>query len=319
MKTRSSSVRHQLQFFDEYLRNPEYTEICVNEPGRVWTYGETWESHSSDVTEIDMESLAIAVSVFNDDKMTARRPIMTARLHRDEGGHGERIHITRPPVTENHTLTIRKPSSTVISIDQYRESGFFDIAPPTKADNKLRSLYDDKQYGDFLTMAVAMNKTIVVSGSTGCGKTTFLRTLMRYIPADSRVLTCEDVGELECEHANCVAKFFKSTGKKDDNFVTADDIIRSSLRMLPSRIICGELRGGECMSWLQAVATGHGGSLVTVHAGSVVQTFQRLELMGLMSDIDLPHAALQSLVESVVDVVVHIGSNRRITDVYYRS
>ena len=158
---------------------------------------------------------------------------------------------------------------------------------------------------DFLRVCVLLRKNIVVSGGTGSGKTTLLNVLSNYLPHDERILTIEDAAELRLAQPHLVRLEARPPNIEGRGAVTIRDLVRNALRMRPDRIIVGECRGGEALDMLQAMNTGHDGSLTTVHANSPRDVISRLETMVLMSGLELPSRAIREQIASAVDLIVH--------------
>ena len=155
-----------------------------------------------------------------------------------------------------------------------------------------------------LELAVRYRRNIVVSGGTGSGKTTLLNLLSQWIPAHERIVTIEDAAELQLGHANLVSLEVRQANAEGQGAVTIRDLLRNSLRMRPDRIVVGECRGGEALDMLQAMNTGHEGSLTTIHANSPRDALARLEMLVLMSGFDLPLVAIREQIASAVDLIV---------------
>lgn len=334
---KSASSRHFLSPFQPFLDDETITEIAVNRPGEVWVERRgVWEKHEiSSVTFDHMLHLGTAVAAFAGENLTfdQSRPILSAVLP-----NGERSQFVMPTACEENTIsmTIRKPSFEVRTIDNYIQSGFFDRMRPASdlsdEDNELLALY--KHLNDanaaplrakFLMRAVELGKNIVIAGATGSGKTTFMKALMQAIPKEQRIITIEDVPELVYglpNHKNKVHLFYPSEGKSDAT-VTAASLLRSCLRMKPDRILLAELRGGETFDFLNVCMSGHGGSITSCHAGSCAAAFDYLALKVLQSDTGahLPHQVIERLLKIVIDVVVHVHNDpfegRYITEVYF--
>jgi pilus assembly protein CpaF len=171
----------------------------------------------------------------------------------------------------------------------------------------------------FLGVCVRSRRNIVVSGGTGSGKTTLLNVLSNLIDDGERIVTIEDAAELRLRHAHIVALESRPPNTEGKGQVTIRDLVRNALRMRPDRIIVGECRGGEALDMLQAMNTGHDGSLTTVHANSPRDVVARLEVMVLMAGVDIPVQAIREQVASAVDLVVHQARQadgvRRITEI----
>lgn len=198
----------------------------------------------------------------------------------------------------------------------------------TSAERELLELRSTGDTLGFLRRAVQLDKVIVVAGETGSGKTTFMKALMQEIPRNQRLITIEDTPELFLpDHPNHVHLFYKSEANEEDGaIVTPASLLKSCLRMKPTRILLAELRSGETYDFLNVAASGHRGSITSVHAGSCDLAFERLALMVLQNrqGRQLPYPVIRRLLHLVVDVVVHItndtdegGFGRNITELWY--
>jgi pilus assembly protein CpaF len=211
-------------------------------------------------------------------------PLCDARLP-----DGSRVNVVIPPLSlDGPCLTIRR----------FRRCGF-----------SLRDLVTNATLppalAEFLALCVAARATILVSGGTGSGKTTTLNALSGAIPGEERIVTIEDAAELRLRQRHVVRLEARPPNLEGRGEVTIRQLVRNALRMRPDRIVVGEVRGGEALDMLQALNTGHDGSLTTVHANSPADALRRVETLALMAGVGLPHAAVREQVASAVDVVVH--------------
>jgi pilus assembly protein CpaF len=211
-------------------------------------------------------------------------PLCDARLP-----DGSRVNVVIPPLSlDGPCLTIRR----------FRRRGF-----------SLRDLVTNATLppalAEFLALCVAARATILVSGGTGSGKTTTLNALSGAIPGEERIVTIEDAAELRLRQRHVVRLEARPPNLEGRGEVTIRQLVRNALRMRPDRIVVGEVRGGEALDMLQALNTGHDGSLTTVHANSPADALRRVETLALMAGVGLPHAAVREQVASAVDVVVH--------------
>ncbi|RFB76676.1 P-type DNA transfer ATPase VirB11 [Methylovirgula sp. 4M-Z18] len=328
MKTsKDTSVLHFLEPFTEWLEQPDVTEICSNRADEVFVERNgKWERHDAPITYDHMRSLGTAVAKFSSNEFSDTRPVLSAILPK-----GQRVQFVMPPACEDGTIsmTIRKPSFLLRDIETYVEQGFFSKIRPIIADlseeeMELVGLYEGKDYARFLQRAVRVGKVIVVAGATGSGKTTFMKALMQEIPKSQRLITIEDVPELFLpNHPNHVHLFYPSEAKEEENApITSASLLRSCMRMKPDRILLAELRGPETYDFVNICASGHGGSITSVHAGSAELAFERLSLMMLQNRQGraIPYEVIRQMLYSVIDIVFHIrsdGTERHITEIWF--
>src|SRR5690349_9459571 len=225
-------------------------------------------------------------------------PLCDARLP-----DGSRVNVVLPPLAlDGPALTIRRFRRRGLSADELVENGTL-----------TRPLLD------FLARAVRCRATILVCGGTGSGKTTTLNALSEFIGAGERVVTIEDAAELRLRQPHVVRLEARPPNLEGRGEVTIRRLVRNALRMRPDRIVVGEVRGPEALDMLTALATGHDGSLCTVHAGSAAEALRRLETLALMADVGLPHAAIREQVADAIDLVVcqarASDGRRRVTSV----
>lgn len=334
---RSAAVRFTLQPLLTPLHEDGVTEICVNAPGEYFVEKEgRWERRRQpELTYTGLRRMAEAAAVYGGTTISAVVPVSSTVLP-----DGERAQFVMPPACRTGTVsvTIRRPSFAVRTVNDYLAQHFFDDVRPagslSAADRELLALRERWRDPDparaarararFLVRAVELGKTVVIAGETGSGKTTFMKALMQAIPVDERIITIEDVPELLYGlrgHPNQVNLFYPSEAREGDP-VTAATLVRSCLRMKPDRILLAELRGAETFDFLNVCLSGHGGSITSCHAGSCAGVFDYLALKVMQSPagVHLPHAVIERLLHLVVDVVVHVHNEkgrRRITEMWY--
>jgi pilus assembly protein CpaF len=207
---------------------------------------------------------------------------------------GSRVHAIIPP------LSLRGPVLTIRKFSQVP------LAPRDLV--RLGSM--GPRMLEFLAACVRARMNVIVSGGTGSGKTTMLGVLSGFIPEDERLITIEDAAELRLAKPHVIALEARPANVEGRGEVTVRDLVRNALRMRPDRIIVGEVRGGEALDMLQAMNTGHDGSLSTAHANGPRHALWRLETMAMMSDVDLPAAHIRNQVASAIDVIVHLARLR---------
>lgn len=284
------SIR-RLDVLQELIEDNSVTEIMVNGPdhifierqGRIQQWDKRFTSQEK-LEDVIQQIVGRCNRVINESI-----PIVDARLE-----NGARVHaVVEPVALDGPILTIRRFPDESITME------------------KLISLGSvTRECVDFLAKLVQARYSILIGGGTGSGKTTFLNALSAYIPADERVITIEDNAELQIQGvANLVRLETKTANTRGGAEVTIRNLIKAALRMRPDRLIVGEVRGAEAVDLLQALNTGHDGSLSTLHSNSSRDTGSRLETMALMG-MDLPLEAVQRQIVSGVDVLVHLGRMR---------
>ncbi|HEY0877291.1 MAG TPA: ATPase, T2SS/T4P/T4SS family [Zeimonas sp.] len=268
------------------LRDDTITEIMVNAPDEIFVERDgRLEATGASFTGEDAVRAAIDRIVAPlGRRIDESSPMVDARLP-----DGSRVNAVLPP------LAVRGPA---ITIRRFNHRLF---SPSDLVANGSLS----RPMLDFLGVCVRSRRNVVVSGGTGSGKTTLLNLLSNLIDPDQRVVTIEDAAELRLAHAHRVTLEARPANAEGRGLVTIRDLVRNALRMRPDRIVVGECRGGEALDMLQAMNTGHDGSLTTVHANSPRDVVSRLETMVLMADVDMPVAAIREQIVAAVDVIVH--------------
>jgi type IV secretion system protein VirB11 len=317
-----ASVRELMRPFAQLLDDADVTELVINRPQRVLTENSRgWHGH--DCLDLDFDrlmSFAVAVATLTSQEISAQHPVLSALLPGDA-----RIQIVVPPVVPPRTVsvTIRRPSAREKSLDAYRDEGLFDdtiwhrpdgldaALPMLRAeDRKLVQCLVQHDWGTFFERAVTGRLNIVVVGNTGSGKTSFMKTLCRSIPPTERIVTIEDVRELFIRHIeNCVHLLY-SKGGHGQARVTPADLIASTMRMRPDRVLLAELRGAEAYDFLKLLTTGHAGSITSYHASNAAVAIERFALMAKEHPeaAAWDDAALKRLLFLTIDVVAHMES-----------
>ena len=284
------SVR-KLDVLQELVDDETVTEIMVNGPDTIFVEraGKLMKWHKSFTSREKLEDVIQQIVGKCNRVVNESMPIVDARLE-----NGSRVNAVIYPVAlDGPILTIRRFPEHPITMEKLTSLG--SITP---------------ECAGFLQKLVQARYSMVIGGGTGSGKTTFLAALSEYIPRDERIITIEDNAELRIRGIdNLVRLEAKMANMAGAASVTIRDLIRSALRMRPDRIIVGEVRGGEAMDMLQALNTGHEGSLSTAHANSSRDMLSRLETMVLMG-VDLPLEAIRRQIASGVDILIHLGRMR---------
>ena len=268
------------------LRDESITEIMVNAPDEIYVErnGRLQPTGASFTGEDAVRAAIDRIVAPLGRRIDESSPMVDARLP-----DGSRVNAVIPPLAvRGPAITIRRFNHRLFSPDDL-------VAYESLSSSML----------DFLSVCVRSRRNVVVSGGTGSGKTTLLNLLSNLIEVDQRVVTIEDSAELRLAHAHRVTLEARPANAEGRGLVTIRDLVRNALRMRPDRIVVGECRGGEALDMLQAMNTGHDGSLTTVHANSPRDVVSRLETMVLMADVDMPVAAIREQIVAAVDVIVH--------------
>ncbi len=285
---------------DPFLADPEVTEVMVNGPHSVWVErgGKLVRTDTRFVDATHLERIIEKIVGQVGRRIDEANPMVDARLP-----DGSRVNaVIHPLAIGGPYLTIRK----------------FAVDPFTIADMVANDTLNDQVAG-LLRRCVRGRLNVIVSGATGSGKTTFLNVLSNFIPDDERIITVEDAAELQLSQIHVLTMESRPPNIEGKGEVKIRDLVKNTLRMRPDRIIVGEVRGGESLDMLQAMNTGHDGSLTTVHSNSPRDTLARIETMVLMAGMDLPIRAIREQVASAIDLVVHVhrlrDGTRRVTHV----
>lgn len=281
----------KLNILQEFLEDEDITEIMINGTQNIFFEkdGRIYQSDKRFVSREKLEDVVQQIAAGSNRLVNEASPIVDARLL-----DGSRVNIVLPPIAiDGPIVTIRKFSKEAITMKQL-------IAWESIS----------REVSAFLATLVAAGYNIFISGGTGSGKTTFLNALSQSIPKTERIITIEDNAELQIQDVpNLVRLEVRNANVEGSGAVTIRDLIKSALRMRPDRLIVGEVRSAEAIDMLQAMNTGHDGSLSTGHANSPKDMLSRLETMVLMG-MELPLPAIQRQIASSVDVIVHLGRLR---------
>ncbi|MEW6085275.1 MAG: CpaF family protein [Chloroflexota bacterium] len=267
------------------LDDPEISEVMVNGPKKVYIEKNGKLTKTPIAFDDDAHVLRVIDRIVLPlgRRVDADSPTVDARLP-----DGSRVNAVVPPVAiDGPSITIRKFKKDKLSIQQLIEYG--SLTP---------------NMAEFIRACVIARLNIVISGGTGSGKTTLLNVLSGYIPEEERIITIEDAAELQLQQDHVMRMETKTTNTDGKGAVTIRDLVRNSLRMRPDRIVVGEVRGGEALDMLQAMNTGHDGSLTTVHANSPRDAISRLETLVLMAGMELPLKVVRQQISSAVDLII---------------
>ena len=326
----ATSVIEFLRPLRGQLDAPGVLEVCVNRPGEMWV--ETvrgWQTvPAAEMTLERCLSLATAVATYCDQQVNQEHPLLSATLP-----SGERIQFVIAPAVTRGTvsITVRKPSDLIKRLDDFEREGLFErtgmLASASTAallpfERELVALKQARRYADFLRLAVRNHQTVVVSGKTGSGKTTFMKGLVEEVHRHERLITIQDTAELTLPNHPNVVHLFYSKDAQGTARVSAKSLLEACLRMRPDRIFLAEVRGDECFHFVRLAASGHPGSITSVHAGSCALAFEQMALMvretGAGGGLALHE--IKQLLGLVVDVVVQFDRDeggRFISEILY--
>lgn len=285
---------------DPLLNDPDVTEIMVNGPYSVFVerHGLLEQSDVKFVDEVHLRRIIDKIVGDVGRRIDEATPMVDARLP-----DGSRVNaVIHPLAIGGPFLTIRK-----FAVDPYTEADLIGFGTM------------NEKVAQFLRACVKGRLNIIISGGTGSGKTTTLNVLSSYLPEDERIVTIEDAAELQLHQQHVLSLESRPANIEGKGQVTIRELVKNALRMRPDRIVVGEARGGEALDMLQAMNTGHDGSLTTIHSNSPRDTLSRVETMVLMAGFDLPIRAIREQVASAVDLIVHQSrlrdGTRRITHI----
>ncbi|HYH50333.1 MAG TPA: CpaF family protein [Acidimicrobiia bacterium] len=282
------------------LADPDVNEVMVNGPSRVYVerHGKIVKSGASFIDENHLRRIIEKIVAQVGRRVDESNPMVDARLP-----DGSRVNaVISPLAIGGPFLTVRKFATDPFTVEDLINFGSFSRA-----------------VAQFLDACVKGRLNIIVSGGTGTGKTTALNVLSSFIPHDERIVTVEDAKELQLHQEHVLSLESRPPNIEGKGEVRIRDLVRNTLRMRPDRIVVGECRGGEALDMLQAMNTGHDGSITTVHSNSPRDTLARIETMVLMAGMDLPVRAIREQMASAIDLIVHLtrlrDGTRRVTHV----
>lgn len=296
--------------FAPWLQRDDVTEIMVNRPGEAWieTAGcaRLVREPAPAIDDRLIEQLAYQIARQTHQGINRERPMLAATLP-----DGARIQIIAPPATRHWSLAVRRHRLREVPLGDFATGPV--IPPERPVFRRAEALRDPI---GFLAAAVAARATILVSGGTSSGKTTFLNALLGLVPAEERVIVVEDTPEIRLRHANAL-QLVAVKGELGEARLTTNDLLQAALRMRPDRLVLGELRGEEAVSFLRAINTGHPGSVSTIHANAPAAALEQLALMVMQAGLGLRHDETIAYARSVIDVVVQLDRHdgrRQISD-----
>jgi len=269
------------------MKDPEISDILVNSSSQIYVerYGKLEKTDVRFRDDAHLMQIIERIVTRVGRRVDESSPMVDARL-----ADGSRVNAIIPPLAlDGPVLSIRRFGAERLTINDLIQ---FNSIPP--------------QMAEVAAACVKSRLNMIVSGGTGAGKTTLLNCLSNYIPENERIVTIEDSAELKLQQEHVVRLETRPPNIEGQGAVTARDLVRNALRMRPDRIVVGEVRGGEALDMMQAMNTGHDGSISTIHANSARDALSRLETMMLMAGINLPEKALREQAASAIDVIVQL-------------
>ena len=270
----------------EYLADDQVSEVLINGPSQIYIErnGKLEETPARFANEAQLKAAAVNIAKSVERQLDEMHPDLDARLP-----DGSRVHATIPPVSRCGTiLSIRKFKKEMLTIDRLEQFGSI----PREGVLMLNAI-------------VKLRKNTIVSGGTSSGKTSVLNALSGLIPESDRILVLEDASELQLQQKHCVYFETRKPDKNGQGEFSIRDLVIASLRLRPDRLVIGEIRGGEALDLLQAMNTGHSGSMSTIHANSPLDALSRMETCAILSGANLPLMAIRMQVASAINCVVH--------------
>ncbi|HYF97508.1 MAG TPA: P-type DNA transfer ATPase VirB11 [Coxiellaceae bacterium] len=328
----TAALEEYLKPLEPFLNDPEISEILVNQPEIIFFEKDGCFNtiKSPELSFRHLMGLATLMARFTDQRLSEKEPLLSGQLP-----SGHRIQIVLPLATRQHTLvlSIRKQTIADKSLYDFAQHGVFkhtrafyleNSFPINKGEPALLELFNKNEFVEFLKLAIQEKKNILISGATSTGKTTFLNACLKEIPQHEHLITLEDVPELKLIHP-LHTSLFSSKGLQSVSQITMQDLVQASLRLRPDRIIMGELRGAEAADFIHATATGHEGSLSSIHATNPSIAFMRLVHMVKLSGTTLSRQDILDDLHSIIDIVIQLKRRREknhyvreVSDIYYR-
>ncbi len=308
-----------------FLSDPAVSEVSINQPQEVWIEkrGDMTMHHVPELDLQHLKSMGRLIAQSSEQKISEETPLLSATLPA-----GYRVQVVFPPAVEANTIaiSIRKQTIVNLDLDQYEALGAFQSTIVRKTENpidkQLRALLNDGNVKEFIKTAILAKKNIIVSGGTSTGKTTFFNAMLKVIPPEERIITCEDAREIMVPHLPNRVHLIASKGGQGRAQVTMQNLIEACLRLRPDRLMLGELRGAEAFSFMRAVNTGHPGSISTLHADTPELAIEQITLMILQAGLGITRDQVRSYIDHVINVIIQLKrgprGSRYVSEIYFK-
>lgn len=319
-------LNRALEPIKQFLDDPKVVEIAVNKPGHVYVerFGADHMEHHviPALTSDEIQNIGERVAAATNQFISPAKPILSAALPT-----GERIQIVLPPAApDGGSISIRKQVVNNFTLEEYRDNGSLDkvsvaVGGLSDVDRELIGHLRANRIYDFIHTAITKRVSILISGGTSSGKTTFLNACLKSVDPHERIITLEDTRELFPPQANTV-HLIASKGDQGTADVTIQNLLESSLRMRPDRLFVGEIRGAEAFSFLRAINTGHPGSMSTVHADTPLGAYEQLAMMMMQAGMSAGFSKqdLMSYIQMVIPIVIQLrrdGGKRGVSEIFF--
>lgn len=312
-----------------WLSDKNVSEIMINHPRIVFIerLSVITSFDVPELTPIYLQRLFQFMANESHQRLDESHPMLSGTLF-----DGSRVQLVMPPISQHHTLSIRRASIASLNLADYDNHGFYGAVKEVSlsadersfmmdSDARLNALYEQHQWGAFIALAIASRKTIVVSGGTSSGKTTFLNACLQAVDLNERLILLEDTRELLAPHANQVS-LLASRGDQGRAHVSMQDLVKCSLRLRPDRLIMGEIRGPEIMDFVSACSTGHAGSFTSIHANNPRMAMQRMVQLYKQNNVpSMRDEEIRDELNSVIDIILQVSKSKEgrvATHCYYK-
>ncbi|HGU7213405.1 TPA: P-type DNA transfer ATPase VirB11 [Legionella pneumophila] len=314
-----------------WLSDAQVSEILINQPGEAYIerLGQMTRVELPALSAIHLKRLFLFIANENHQELNEQSPMLSGNLY-----DGSRVQLVCPPATKHYTLSIRRPSIKRMTLDDYKNTPFYEAVKPferhqsmsdylSEEEALLKRLYHDQNWPEFIERAVGLKKNIVISGETSSGKTTFLNACTHHIPKTERIITLEDTYEIQAHHPNKVAMLAPKRLEGQGSGLSMQDLVQCALRLRPDRIIMGEIRGREILDFVSACSTGHEGSITSIHASNPRVAFMRMIQMYKLNNVpSMRDEDIEGILNEVIDIILQVkktAMGRQLQYVYYKN